>query len=372
MDEKVARRWDELRPIVLRIVLLVITVSFSVLAGFWLTLRLKHILGLLLVAGFFAIILNPLVDALTRLRIRRGVATGIVFLLGVGAFSGLAYAFVRPVVDAGQRFADDIPGFVDRAERGEGRVGSLIQRYNVDEFVRENAPKLRNALSDAGGPAVRTVQTVASGVFALVTIAVLAFLILLEAPDIIRAFLALLTPARAEQVRRIGRDASQAVTGYMAGNLLISAVAGITTYIALRVVGVPFANVLALWVAFADLLPLVGATLGAVPTVLIAFIDSPGGGVAILIFYILYQQVENHALQPVVMSKTVNLNPLLVLLAVLVGVELGGFAGALLAIPVAGTLQVVVRDLWDERQGKLKAVPTVGVDEVPISDLPGA
>ena len=109
----------------------------------------------------------------------------------------------------------------------------------------------------------------------------------------------------------------------------------------------PFANVLAVWVGFADLIPLVGATLGAVPAVFVAFLHSTGAGIATLIFFIVYQQFENHVLQPMVMSRTVNLNPLLVLLTVLVGVELAGFVGALLAIPAAGVLQVVVRDLWE-------------------------
>jgi predicted PurR-regulated permease PerM len=196
---------------------------------------------------------------------------------------------------------------------------------------------------------------------------VLSFLMLLEAPIIIGAFLSLLSPDHAVQVRRIGQDAARAVTGYMAGNLVISVIAGLVTWIFLTIVGVPFAGVLGLWVAFADLLPLVGATLGAIPTIFIAFLTSTGAGIAVVVMYIVYQQVENHVLQPVVMSRTVNLNPLGVLLSVLVGVELAGFVGALLAIPAAGAIQVVVRDLWDERQQRLKAVPTVGVDETPIT-----
>jgi predicted PurR-regulated permease PerM len=156
----------------------------------------------------------------------------------------------------------------------------------------------------------------------------------------------------------------------MAGNLVICLIAGTTTWIFLSIVGVPFAGVLGLWVGFADLLPLVGATIGAIPTIAIAFLHSTGTGVAALIFYIVYQQIENHFLQPVVMSRTVKLNPLGVLLSVLVGVELAGFVGALLAIPAAGAIQVVIRDLWDERQQRLKTVPTVGVDETPITGIP--
>jgi predicted PurR-regulated permease PerM len=340
----------------LRIVFIVLSGTLAFVVAVLLVWKAHRILGLVVIAGFFAVVLNPLVDLLTRLRLRRGLATGIVFLLGIGAFAGLGYVFVSPVVGAGQRFAKDIPGFVRQAERGEGRVGGLIQRYNVDEFVATNAPKLENALRNAGGPAVRTAQKVASGVFAFVTILVLTFLMLLETPEIITAFLAILSAEHADQVRRIGRDAARAVTGYMAGNLLISIIAGTVTFITLKIVGVPFANVLGLWVAFADLLPLVGATLGAVPTVLIAFLHSTGAGVAVLGMFAVYQQLENHLLQPVVMSRTVKLNPLLVLLSVLVGVELAGIVGALLAIPGAGVLQVVVRDLWDDRQRRREPV----------------
>ena len=335
---------------------------------FW---ELRRIVALVIIAAFFATILNPMVDALTRhLKMRRGVATSIVFLLGVAAFAGLIYTFVRPIYDAGQSFARDIPGFVERARNGEGRVGELIKRYNIDEKVAENAPKLEDALRNAGGPAVRTAQRVASGLLALLTILVVSFLMLLEAPGIIAVFLGLLSKQRALQVRRIGADVAGAVTGYMAGNLLICLIAGLTTWLFLTIVGVPFAGVLGLWVGFADLLPLVGATIGAIPTIAIAFLHSTGAGIAVLIMYIVYQQIENHFLQPVVMSRTVKLNPLGVLLSVLVGVELAGFVGALLAIPAAGAIQVVIRDLWDERQQRLKAVPTVGVDETPITGVP--
>lgn len=365
-DER--RRWEELRYIVVRIVLVVLGIGLATVISLLLAWQLRHILTLVIVATFFATLLNPLVDALTnRLRLRRGLATTIVFLLGTGTFAGLGYLVVSPLVDAGQRFADDIPGFVERAETGEGRVGELIKRYNVEKFVRENAPRLRDRLNELGGPAVRTVQTVATGAFAILTILVLTFLILLEAPDIINAALAVFSERHREQVRRIGRDAGGAVTGYMAGNLLISLIAGTVTYVALRIAGVPFANVLAVWVGFADLIPLVGATLGAIPTIFVAFLHSTEAGIAMLIVYVVYQQIENHVLQPVVMSRTVKLNPLLVLLAVLVGVELAGFVGALLAIPAAGVIQVVVRDLWEERQARLRAVPSSESGETPVA-----
>jgi len=264
----------------LRSVFVILSGALAFFVAVFLLWKLKRIVGLVVIAAFFAIILNPLVDVLTRLRLRRSLATTIVFLLGVAAFAGMIYTFVRPVYDAGQDFARDIPGFVDRAQHGQGRVGELIRRFELDQKVKENAPKLQQALRNAGGPAVRTAQKVASGLVALLTILVVSFLMLLEAPTIISSFLSLLSPEHSVQVRRIGQDAARAVTGYMAGNLLISVIAGVLTYVSLKVLGVPFAGVLGLWVGFADLLPLVGATIGAIPTIAIAFIQSTGAGIA--------------------------------------------------------------------------------------------
>ena len=143
------------------------------------------------------------------------------------------------------------------------------------------------------------------------------------------------------------------------------------TYVVLKLLGVEYAEVLALWVAFADLIPMVGATLGAIPTIGLAFLHSPFAGFFAPGFYVVYQQFENHVLQVTIMSRTVDVNPLTVLVSVLAGVELFGFLGALLAIPVAGVLQVVFRNLYDERLGRWKDVPTVGASETPIPEAAG-
>ncbi len=344
----------EPNPVPTRAILATIGLVLATSAGIMLTWQLRRIIAFVLIAAFFATVLSPVVDALVRIGFRRGLATSIVFVAGVTLFAAMAYSFVRPVYDEGRAFADDLPAFVERAKAGEGRVGSLIQRYDIDEWVTDNAPKIKEALSDSGGPALKTAGKLATGLFGLLTILVITFLMLLEAPLIVSTFLAVLPDGRREQVRRIGNDASRAITGYMAGNLLISLMAGTTTYVSLRLAGVPFAFVLSLWVAFADLLPLVGATIGAVPTILVAFLHSTGAGIAMVIVYIVYQQIENHILQPTVMSRTVRLNPLWVLLSVLIGVELAGIVGALLAIPAAGVIQVVVRDVWDETHPKLE------------------
>lgn len=332
----------------------------SVALGVLLVWTLRQVLTLAVVAAFLAVVLSPPVNFLVRRGLRRGLATVGVFATLVVLLLVLGYAFLRPIYASGRRFATDLPRLVEEAKRGEGRVGELVQRYNVEGFVEENAPRLRKSLDSSGGPVVRTLQRVANGLFGIVTILVLAVFMLLEGPGLLSQITTALEPERARRLARIGADAAKAVTGYTAGNLAISLAAGSTSFVFLSLVGVPFALVLSLWVGVADLLPLIGATLGAIPTVLIAFLHSTGAGVAVLVYYVIYQQFENHFLQPAVMSRTVKLNPLWVLLAVLAGVELAGFLGALLAIPAAGVIQVVAGDLWEYRRGSRPAPTATG------------
>jgi predicted PurR-regulated permease PerM len=338
------------------------------LVGLLLVRELSRIIAFLIVALFFAVVLTPPIDILVnRGHMRRGLATLIVFLIGVGILAALLYAFISPLVREGQKFADALPGFVDDAEAGRGPVGRVVKRFNIDKYIRENRDKLREQFQNLGTPAIGVLRKVFAGVFAAITILVLTFLILLEGPLLSQGVLTVLPGRYRGRARAVAVDSARAVSGYVFGNLVISVIAGGFTWIFLTILGVPYAGVLALWVAFSDLIPLVGATLGAIPAVFVAFLHSVPAGIATIIFFIAYQQFENHVLQVSIMAKTVKVNPLTVLVSVLVGVELFGLLGALLAIPAAGVAQVVVRDLWDHRAGRLADEPTVGADEVPAS-----
>jgi predicted PurR-regulated permease PerM len=349
-------------------------VAIALVVATYLTLRaivlLAHIETLLVVAAFFAVVLTPAVELLRRkLHISRGLSTAVVFIVGLGLLAGLMYAFIRPLVDEGREFADNFPTYVSEAREGRGPAGDLVKRYNLDERLRDAQASIEDSISNAGGSALKVAGRVLGGVASLVTILVLSLMMILYGPDILKGALAILDPPRQERVRAVASDCARALTGYVMGNLLISVIAGTVTFIALTIFGVPFAAVLALWTAFADLIPLVGATLGAIPTIGVAFLHSTSAGIGMLIFYIVYQQFENHVLQVVIMSKTVQINQLFVLVSVLVGVELLGILGALLAIPAAGVIQVIARDLWDHRAGKFKEEPTIGSDEIPLSEV---
>ena len=359
---------EQSRPVPVRTILAVIGLVLATGVALWLFVRLARIEALLVVAAFFAVVLNPVVELVQRrLHLRRGFAVAVVFLVVFGALGAMLYAFISPIVDQGQKFADDYPRLVREAKAGKGPVGGIVKRYELDDKLDENRLKINDQFSKFGGGAFNVAKSVAAAIAAGLTVIVAALLMILYGPDMLSSALGMLSPPRRTRVQAVLRDCSRALTGYVFGNFLISIIAGVTSFVALLIFGVPFSGVLALWVGFADLIPLVGATLGAIPAVLVAFLHSTTAGIAVLIFFIAYQQFENHVLQVQIMARTVQINQLVVLVSILVGVELFGLLGALLAIPAAGVIQVIVRDLWDNHRNRLKDEPTIGTDEVPVS-----
>ena len=357
------------RPVPVKSILVTIGLVVAALVALYLIVKLAHIWSLLGVALFFAVLFTPPVDFVRRhLHVSKGFSTGIVLVATLGLLAALLYSFIQPLVDQTEEFIDNFPEYVADAREGRGAVGELVRRYDLDERIEANRDRINEALSNAGGSAVDVARKIFAGIISTVTVLVLAILMILYGPDLLNGALQVLEPRKRVRVKAVAADCARAITGYAMGNLLISVVAGTVTFIALWAFGVPFKGVLALFVAFTDLIPLVGATLGAIPTIFVSFLHSTTAGIGMLIVYIVYQQFENHVLQVTIMAKTVNINQLVVLVSVLIGVELLGFLGALLAIPVAGVLQVIARDLWDEHQGRPKPEPTIGEDEVPISE----
>jgi predicted PurR-regulated permease PerM len=368
-ETRLSRLWQaaELRKIPLRtIVVAVAVVAITYLAG-KLIYRIRDIVLLFLVAGFVAVLLNPIVVLLQRkLFPRRGVAVGIVTLLAVLVFISLAVAFGYPLVNGITHLADELPTYVANADHGKGWIGHLVRKYHVQSWVQKNAPKLVSYGQSLSKPALTIAGGALSLVIELATLFILVLLLLLEAPKLRQALTGQMTPRRAAEVTRVASDVSRAVTGYMLGNLLTSLIAGVVTFVDLMILGVPFPILWGLWVALVDFLPMVGGALAGIPTVLFAFGHSITAGITTAVVFLIYTQLENHVLNPVIMSKTVKISPLLVLTSVLVGASLGslvdgifgGFVAALLSIPAAGALQVLVREAW-----RLTAVPPLVIPE---------
>jgi predicted PurR-regulated permease PerM len=352
-----ARRHIPLPTIMVTIAL----VAATYLAG-KLIYRIRDIVLVVLVAGFVAVLLNPIVIFLERHLVRRrGAAVAIVTLLALLAFIGLAFAFGYPLVNGITHLADLLPNYVASAEHGKGWIGHLVRKYHIQNWVQRNAPKLVTYGQALSKPALSIGAGALSLVIELVTIFILVLLLLLEAPKMRRAILGQLRPARKAEVIRISGDVNRAVTGYMLGNLLTSIIAGVVVFVTLMLVDVPYPLLWGLWVALVDFLPMIGGALAGIPTVLFAFFSPHPltAGITTLIVFLVYTQVENHILNPVIMSKTVRISPLLVLISVLVGASLGslvdglfgGFVAALLSIPAAGALQVLVREFWRATAG---------------------
>jgi predicted PurR-regulated permease PerM len=281
----------------------------------------------------------------------RGLASGTACLIVLVAIAGIGYAFIPTLIDNVNNFVDAAPGYVHDLTHGRGRLGFLETKYHVVErlehYVKHGGAKKLLGLS---GAAVSVTKGVLNFIVGAVTVAFLTFFMLLEGPDWMERLYGLMPAESQPRWRTVGHDIYRQVGGYVTGNLAISVIAGSLATIALLILGVPFAVALGLVVGLLDLIPLVGATLAAVIVVAVAFLHSPTAGIVMIVFFVLYQQFENHVLQPLVYHRTVALSPLVILISVLIGAELAGVLGALAAIPVAGAIQVLILDFLRARR----------------------
>jgi predicted PurR-regulated permease PerM len=336
------------RPRTVFVVIGILVSSFVVLKILWIS---RHVLSWIFIALFLALALNPAVDRLEQRLQRRGLATGIVYVAALIALALVGWLFIPTLVDQVNNFAHKVPDYLDDLTKGRGRLGFLQEKYHLVD-------KARKALREGGasklfgisGTALAVAKGVVTAVVATVTIAFMTFFMLLEGPRWTSRFYALLKPTSRARWEAVGRDIYRTVGGYVTGNLVISLIAGTLTAIVLAITGVPYSIALGLIVGILDLIPLAGATIAAIIVGAVAFIHSIPAGIVVVAFFLVYQQIENHLLQPVVYGRTVQLSPLAVLISVLIGAELAGVLGALAAIPVAGALQVILLDWLRHRR----------------------
>jgi predicted PurR-regulated permease PerM len=350
-----ARMYERIVHFRARTILLVIAIILGVALALEVLWISRHVVAWILIALFLALALNPAVDRLQRHGVpRRGLATGIVYLTALAAIAAIGALFVPTLVDQVNSFANKVPDYLDDLTKGRGRLGFLQTKYHlVDkarDALREGGAKKLFGLS---GTAVAVTKGVITAVVATLTVAFMTFFMLLEGPQWVDRGYRLLPARSQERWRRVGNDIYRTVGGYVTGNLLISLIAGVSTTIVLLIVGVPFAVALGLIVAILDLIPLAGATIAAILVGTVAFIHSIVAGIVVVAFFVVYQQLENHLLQPVVYGRTVQLSPLAVLISVLIGAQLAGVLGALAAIPVAGGIQVILVDQLRYRRGEV-------------------
>lgn len=300
---------------------------------------------------FLALALNPAVSFLARYLPRRSRGAGIMLvLLAFFAIVGvLIYSFVPPLIDQTEQLTRSIPSAVDQIQQIGGPVGDFARNYDLGARLSSVSNNIYSYLASATGSAANVVGSVFSGIAAGLTIFTITFFMLLEAPTWTKTFWALNPTKDRARNQRLASQMYQAVTGYVNGNFFTSGIAALSTAIILGILGIPYAIPLALLVGILDLIPLVGATIAAVIVVIVALFTSTTAAVVMAIFFIIYQQFENNVLQPLVYGRSTELSPLVVTIALLFGTVLAGLFGALVAIPVAASIKVILVHLYGDR-----------------------
>jgi predicted PurR-regulated permease PerM len=313
----------------------------------------RSVVGLLLIAVFLAVALGPAVDRAARMKLPRPAAILAVFLGLFIAIFLLGLIVVPPIVNEVQAFADDVPSYIDDI-RSNDTLREYDDKYDVNKKLEDQASSLPSRLGDAAGALQAVTVGVFSTVIQLVTVLTIAFFLLLDGGRIVNFLLAQVRREYQERVRVVAGDIYKSTGGYVAGAMALATAAGISTYILLSILDVPFAVPLAVLMAFFDLIPLVGSTIGGVLVALVTlFADFPQDTLVWVVFVIVYQQFENSVLQPLVYRRAVNLHPLAVITAILIGSNLLGVLGALVAIPIAAAIQITLKDVWANRPSRV-------------------
>jgi len=335
------RRWPAMTYIAKATVTVALTLYVLGLAR-----SVLNILILVLMAAVLAIGLDPAVRRLQRMNMRRAYAVMIIFAGFVLLIVLFAWLVLPPLVRQMTALTNDIPAYAQRLELRSDAIGRYFRENNVAQGVQ-------NFVADLPARIVRSFSTilgvagkVTSVLFNVITVAILMIYFMLSLPSMENTSALMVSPERRERAKRILDQAVAKIGGYVSGNLSTALICAVISLVALVLFGIPYAVPLALWAGFAALIPAVGSYLGAIPAVSVALFQSPLKALLVLAYFIVYQQFENYFLVPKVMQNAVNLSPATVLISTLIGGSLFGFAGALLALPVAATIKVILYDVW--------------------------
>ena len=339
---------------VVRTVAAALLTAVVVLVALFLIWKVRTFVGWFVIALFLAAVLNPAVNWLQRRHrlIKRPIAIALTYLVILVALLFVVAIFLPLLLDQINGFirfvntaaqAPEGPTEYIKGLAKENGLGGLVQRIDTElsDLRKQLGEALGNLFSATGKIAVGAAGFIA----ALATVLTLTFFLILGAERYVDAGVGLFSERHRPLVRRILEQAAGAISGYVTGNLAISLICGVTTFVVLLILGMPYAAPLALLVAILDLIPLVGATLGGALLVIVGLFVEPWKAVVLLIFVLVYQQVESNLLQPLVYSQAVQLNGLVILIALLVGGQLLGIPGALLAIPVAEIIRILITEL---------------------------
>ncbi len=328
-----------------RTVLRVLGVIAGFIGAIFVAWLVREQLAWIFTAAFLAIALNPAVEKLSKAlpRKSRGLAAGIVFTAVIAILAFLAATLVPPVIAQSQGFAKSIPGYFTKIQDSNSALGQLVNKYHLVDKARSEVSQLSSSLGSATSSVFLYAKSFFGNILSFLTIAVLTFFMLTEGPAWVKLFWKYYNGRHKALHRQLVDQMYRAVSGYVVGNLITSAICAFVTGVALTVLGVPYAISIAILVGLLDLLPLVGASLGAVVAVSVGAFKSLTVAFIIFIFFVIYQQVENNILQPYVYGKTVQMSPLTVFLSAIIGASIGGLLGALVAVPIGASVQILVK-----------------------------
>lgn len=306
---------------------------------------IRNVLLLVLVAAFLAVGLDPAIRRLQSWRFRRGYAIGLILLVTLLVLVGFLAAVVPPLVDQVAEFAADLPDYIQRLAQKNPQIERYVAQQDIAARLESATSSIPSQIGGSIGGILGVAGSLIASIFNAVTVIVLTIYFAISLQQIRQGTLRLVPRSKRDRVQELADPILTKIGAYIGGNVAVSVIAGIAAFIFLVIAGVPFPVALALWVAIADLIPMVGATLGAVPAVIVAFFVSLPVGIATLIYFFLYQQVENYVIVPRIMTRAVDLSPAAVLLAALIGGSLLGVMGVLMAVPTAAAIKLLVHEL---------------------------
>lgn len=316
--------------------------------------RSVHTLVLIGVAFFLALALNGPVRWLSRhlpgkRKGSRSLATTISIVVILGLLIGFMAAIVPPLVKQTTNFAQAIPGLIQDANDKSTTIGGFVDRYNLEPQIDKMSSQLSSKLDDIGTSALSTLSKVGSSVFATLTVLVLTVMMLIEGPTWIKMFYEMVPAKHRSHAKKLAREMHKVVQGYVNGQVTLAAIASVPILVTLLIMGVSYPLALMVVVFICGLIPMVGHTIGAIIVTIVASFHSLTAAIVVLTVYFAYQQIENYVLQPKIQSNSTNMSPLLVFMAVIIGVNFGGLLGGLVAIPVAGCIRILVLDYLEHR-----------------------
>jgi predicted PurR-regulated permease PerM len=315
----------------------------------YLVWRVRLVLRLVGISLFFALALVPMVDAIAaKIRVPRAMIILGVYLVLIAGVALIGYVVVPSLVKEVHRLSRDAPGYAGDLRRN-ATFRHYDNRYHITAKLVQDARRLPQLLGHLVGPLKDVTVQAFSLIAQLTTVLAISFLLVLHGRQYVHMGLSLTGPRRA-RYRQLIIEINKAVADYMLGNIVISVLATLATWIVLSILGVPYALSLGFVVGFFDLIPLVGATLGAIFVALATLtVSFPAATIVWVVFIIVWQRFEDYVIQPLVYRRALRVNPIVTIVSVLAGASLLGILGALLAIPTAAAIQIVLRDWWANR-----------------------